>query len=217
MHCRHFRYWRHRSISDMRQILFTLLIFAVSGHAAGEEVPAVKEKPDSPEALFRRAEDHFFEKRYRISLALFNKVLEKDPEYPGAYSYRGDIHLILGNLPEARENFLIAIEVSKEPSYEFFRLGQTYLLLKNGKEALASFEESLRRKPDLHLNRFYIGLVYFQLYSDRKETVRWWKEYLKLASDDPQSARIRLATEHLTDPSFKLPSELENPIRSDAE
>lgn len=156
-------------------------------------------------ALFEKATEHYFAGRYRTALLLLDRVKELQPDHPRAYSYSGDIHLILGELELAKKDFLISLEIGPEPARDFFRLGQTYYLMRDAKKALEAFQNSLRKDPTYHIARFYEGLVYYRLMGNREKTIRSWKDYRALVPDDPQGPEIDRAIRNLEDPDFPMP------------
>lgn len=144
----------------------------------------------STEELLESARAYYYDKRYHIALKIFKIVQNRDPENPDAYSYAGDILLKFGDYESARKSFLIASELVKNPANEYFRLGQTYFLEKRSKEAIEAFETSLKHDPSLHINRFYIGLVHFDLLDDPEQGAVYWKDYIRLVPNDPQREKM---------------------------
>lgn len=155
--------------------------------------------------LIRRAEDHYFQKRFRTALILFKQARQQEPENPVIYTYMGDIYLIIGSLPEAEESFRVAVELTKEPSREYFRLGQVLYLRKKPVEALAAYKTALEKDPNYAVCRFQMGLVYFYLLKDKDKTISEWSQYITLAPDDPQKPEIQKAIDILKTPGFKFP------------
>ena len=145
--------------------------------------------------LMKRAENHFFHKRYDIALRLFQDVIERDPENFLAYRSAGDILLLQNKLPEARKNFLIARDISPAPQQEYLRLGQLYILQKKSKHAIQALEKAIKldTKNKLAVSRFYLGVVYYKFIKDRKkarqETIENWLKYLPYA---PPPEQIKL-------------------------
>lgn len=164
-------------------------------------MPQEKEHP-----LLKRAEDHFFHKRYNIALKLLKIILNESPENIMAYLYAGDIYLIQHNFGLAEEQFSIAKELSKNPAREYFRLGQTRFLRKNKEGALAAFQKSLKAHPEMHINHFYIGMVYYHLFRDKEKTIKAWTIFRERQPNDPQGPKIDQALKLLKSPGFQFPA-----------
>ncbi len=137
--------------------------------------------------LMKKAEEYYFQKKINVALRLFEIVIQNDPENALAYRYAGDILLIQNKHKEAIEKFEIARELSKEPEEEWFRLGQTYIFLKDYKNALLAIQQALTLKPEFYKCHFYLGLIYFNAFRNKKKTIDEWeiyKEYLQGAEKE---------------------------------
>ena len=106
--------------------------------------------------IMRRAEEHYFQKRYNVALKLFQTVIQKDPENPLAYRYAGDIYLIQKKLKEAKEHFEVARELSPQPYEEWLRIAQVYILSEKSTLARKALQRALKLKPDMYLCHFLL-------------------------------------------------------------
>ncbi|MBI3396179.1 MAG: tetratricopeptide repeat protein [Spirochaetia bacterium] len=161
--------------------------------------------PDSG-PLIKRAEEHFFQKRFRTALVYLRQARDIDPENPVIHSYMGDVYLVTGSLDEAEECFRTALELTKEPAREYFRLGQVLYLKKKPEAALAAYKSALEKNPGLAAARFQMGLVYYMM-RDKEKTVAEWKEFLRLLPEDPQRPDIERAIALLSSKDFQFPAD----------
>ena len=159
--------------------------------------PGVSEPAPEWAAIFERAEEHFFSRRYNTSLSLFLKVLELNPEHARAHSYAGDIYLIQDKLDEAAHHFRIASEIGDEKHKSEFRLGQIAYLSGDAPAARTHLNQSLEHYPDFPPAIFYLGLVSWKLEEKREEAARHWEKYISLKPQDPQKVAIEQAISYL--------------------
>ena len=155
--------------------------------------------------LFGRAEQHYFKKNFHTAAELLKRVVEADPEHAQAHAYLGDVYLVERDADRAISHIRIAIELSKDPSREWFRLGQALYLKGDAARALDAYARAYRGDPQLHEVHFQTGAVHLHLLRDAKATVRDWLNFRRLRPDDPQGPAIDRAIHLLQDPNFKLP------------
>ncbi len=154
--------------------------------------------------MMKRAEDHFFKKRYNVALKIFQLIITKDPENPLAYRYAGDIYLVKKKLKEAENHFYVARELSTQPQKEWLRLGQVHILAKKGKKAIKALETALELEPDLFLCHFYLGLAYYKIFRDKKNTIKHWSIYeTKITGEEKR--KIQRAIAILKQKNYSIP------------
>ena len=151
-----------------------------------------------------RAEEHYFKKRYNVALKLFQVVIQKDPENPLAYRYAGDIFLIQKKLKEAKEHFDVARELSSEPQEEWLRIAQVHILSEESVPARKALQKALKLKPDMYLCHFYLGIIYYNLLQDKKNTIKHWEIYRDYVKGE-ERVKIERALEILRRKDFKFP------------
>lgn len=155
--------------------------------------------------MLKRAEDHYFKKRYNVALKLFQVIIQKDPENQLAYRYAGDIFLIQKKLKEAKEHFELARELSPHPHEEWFRIAQVHILSEESEQARKSLRKALELKPDMYLCHFYLGLVYYNLLADKANTIKHWEIYREHVTGE-EKRKIERALEILRRKNFRFPS-----------
>ena len=190
---------------------------SAAGKIPSETTPSRKEpgRPDGVKAadarlrvraLFRRAQEHYFKKNFHTAAELLKRVVEADPEHAEAHAYLGDVFLMQQQPDAAIAHIRIAIELSKDASREWFRLGQALFLKKDPDGALEAYKRAYTADPKLHEVLFQTGTVKLHLLRDPKATVRDWKAFRKLVPSDPQGPAIDRAIRILEDPNFKFPA-----------
>ena len=155
---------------------------------------------------YKKAERYFFEKKFGIAKSLLRKLVTQKKYHMKAISLLGDIYLFQKNYKEAIAQYQKAIQLSTEPSLEYFRLGQAYLELDQDQLAKSSFQKAYAQNPNLKRTLFQIGYIALFFERDKKQTIQYWKQFTQEAPDDPQHEKIRKAIALLEDPKFKIPA-----------
>lgn len=157
-------------------------------------------------SLLKKAEGHYFNKKYYTALRLLKRYIDYDPENHKAYSYLGDIYLQIRKLDKAEESFRIASELTETPDREFYRIGQVLFLKKQGKKSLQAFQKAYKLNPAMSICYFQIGMVYLQLLRNKEQTIHYWSTFRQIAPDDPQGPEIDRALAILRQKDFRLPT-----------
>ena len=154
------------------------------------ETEALTEFEKRTRFLVKKAEYHYFNKRFYTALRFLKQLKEHDPENYLAYAYSGDIRLTHNELDKALADYRVALELSPEPARERFRIGQIYYLKEEPREALRHFNRALKNKPDFPLCQLYIGLVYLNQLQDKPKAIQHLTAYRDAAPNDPQAAQV---------------------------
>jgi len=162
---------------------------------------------DNSDDLFKQGEQYFFQKKYEIAEQTLLRVVEKTPAHPKAYSYLGDISLFTRRYNNALKYYNLAREVSSRPGYEYFRIGQIYLELKNADEALNSFLSAYSVDPSFKPSLYQAGYTYLIYKRDKYKTIEYWKKFIAEAPQDSQYEQVKKAIALLEDSSCVLPAE----------
>jgi tetratricopeptide (TPR) repeat protein len=162
---------------------------------------------DNLNDLFIQGEQYFFQKKYEIAEKTLLKVIEKDTAHPKAYSYLGDINLFNRRYDNALKYYNLAKEVSARPGYEYFRMGQIYVELKNSDEGLKHFLSAYNIDPSFKPSLYQIGYVYLIYKRDKQKTIEYWKKFIAEAPNDAQYERVKKAVAMLEDANCVLPPE----------
>ena len=162
---------------------------------------------DNTNELFKQGEQYFFQKKYEIAEQTLLRVIDKEPAHAKAYSYLGDINLFNRRYNNALKYYNLAKEVSAKPGYEYFRIGQIYLELKNSEEGLNSFLSAYNLDPSFKPSLYQIGYVYLIYKRDKFKTIEYWKKFIAEAPNDPQYEQVKKAIAMLEDSSCVIPPE----------
>ena len=154
---------------------------------------------------YKEAEKYFFEKKFRNAESLLLRVILRKPDHTKALSLLGDIYLFQKDHRGAISQYQKAIGSSKEPSIEYFRLGQAYLELDQDQISKSSFQKAYVHNPNLKRALFQIGYIALFFERDKKQTIQYWKQFIREAPNDPQYEKVKRAIALLEDPDFKIP------------
>lgn len=120
----------------------------------------------------------------------FSTVIEKNPVYTTAYTYRAITRSRLGNYDDALKDFQEAIELRPDLPNPYYSRGVTRLLNQQFKAAIEDFDMFIRQEnkvADAYINR---GLSYLYL----KDTVRAYDNFntaIKTNREDPEGYNRR--------------------------
>ncbi len=183
-------------------IFFHILQSSITAQEASQ-FKTLKATNDSKQ-MMKKAEEHYYAKRFNIALKLFELVIQKDPENFLAYRYAGDILLLQKKLKQAKEHFDIARELSLQPAEEWFRIAQVHILTEESEAALNALKVALKLKPDMYICYFYIGLVHFKFFRNKIKTIENWQIYKKNILGKEQK-KIQRALDILRQKDYVIP------------
>lgn len=116
--------------------------------------------------LFSFALDAGNQGKYREALAAYNKILERDKNYPDVYYYQGLLYRDMGMRDEAICAFRTAVIQNPNSAEAHYNLGYAYRCKGLHREAIAEYQKALELIPDnktkqrtyIHYN---LGFSYF--------------------------------------------------------
>jgi tetratricopeptide (TPR) repeat protein len=152
----------------------------------------------------RAAADRLFEEALRLeqagareeAIGAYQKVLEADPHYAGAWLNLGTIYFHARDLGRARDCYERAVAADPNYALAHFNLANVFDELGRRMEALVHYQQALRLQPDYADAHYNIALLY-QATGQWLRAVRHWKIYLKLDPASPWSAIARRELERL--------------------
>lgn len=97
---------------------------------------------------------------YEQALIAFEQCLEVDPGYWPAHLQKGQVHLKLKRLAEARQAYLQAQAFQPQNPTVLYALGQVAYLSGDVAQAQTVFEQALKHAPDHAPARLGLGVVY---------------------------------------------------------
>ena len=122
---------------------------------------------------------NYFLEGYDSAIVYLNIAIkiEKDAT---SFFYLGASYKELKNYDEAIANLSAAADLLKNDftAEVYTQLGSTYYLIKNYKEALNSYKEALREKPEKRELNFYLAVVYEHYYKDKSIAMNYYKKFL---------------------------------------
>lgn len=161
--------------------------------------------PLSAQEKFSEAEKLFFARNYEAALPLLLATIEEQPEHAQAYSYIGDIFLLQKEYRQALNWYEKALQYSKEPGKEKYRIGQAYQESGNIDSALEAYMSAYSLDPQLHAALFQTGYLQLVYKRDKQKVIFYWRTFLQAAPDDPQAPKIEEVLKILENPDFELP------------
>jgi tetratricopeptide (TPR) repeat protein len=124
------------------------------------------------------------------AIALYEEILEIDPEYAAAYINLGTIHFHLRQYGRAEQLYRRATEA--DPSYvlAFFDLGNVLDELERLDESIAAYRQAVSLAPryaDAHYN---LALAW-ERKGEHRQALRHWRHYIKLDNRGPWADHAR--------------------------
>ncbi|MGA8743904.1 MAG: tetratricopeptide repeat protein [Terracidiphilus sp.] len=134
----------------------------------------------------------------QTAIALYEELLQVDPDYAPGYINLGTIHFHLRQFPRAEELYRQATE--KDPGYvlAFFDLGNVLDELERPDESIAAYQRAVELAPryaDAHYN---LALA-FERKGESRAALRHWQAYLRLDKSGPWSEHARVQIRRLLD------------------
>ncbi|MGY8677405.1 caspase family protein [Bradyrhizobium sp. UFLA05-153] len=127
---------------------FTLLNKRDFDHALEAFAAARDADPDNMVALDGQAQAHQRKGQDDLAMADYNLVLQKRPNYGGAYNDRGTLYLRKGALQSALDDFNLAIKYTPNLLVGHTNRARTRTFMKNFDGALADFADAQKIDPN---------------------------------------------------------------------
>jgi len=118
------------------------------------------------------------------AIALYEKILQRDPAYAAAYINLGTIHFHLRQYARAEEFYRKATEADPGYVLAFFDLGNVLDELERPEESIAAYERAVALAPryaDAHYN---LALAY-ERKGEYRAALRHWQAYARLDRSGP--------------------------------
>ncbi len=142
------------------------------------------------EKLFEEALEAESRGAVREAMGIYEKVIELDPGFAGAFVNLGTLHFTARNLEQAERLYREAVKADPEYPLAHFNLGNLYDEMGKRDEALREYEVALRLHPSYADAHYNIALLH-QAAGRFLQAVHHWKCYLKLDPGSPWSAIAR--------------------------
>jgi Fe-S-cluster formation regulator IscX/YfhJ len=124
------------------------------------------------------------------AIALYEEIIELDPQYAAAYINLGTILFHQRNFSVAEELYRRATEVDPAYVLAFFDLGNVLDELQRLDESIAAYHQAVVLSPryaDAHYN---LALAY-ERKGERRKALRHWQAYIKLDRSGPWAEHAR--------------------------
>ncbi len=111
---------------------------------------------------------YLWRKEHDRAVALFEKTLTLNPNYPDGLSDLGGVLSFAGKAQEAVELIQRAMRLDPFFPYHYFFLGHAYFLIGNYDGALEALEKALEGNPDFFPARAFLAVTYAELGRDEE-------------------------------------------------
>lgn len=123
---------------------------------------------------FEKGNQLFQEGKYEEASKAFNKVLEKDPDYPEALINLGLCYLKLNEIDKALPYLEKAVQVKPDFAAAYISLGQAYFIKGEMEKSIEYFSKGAELQSDNPKVYYNIAIVYYQMqkYSEAVEALK---------------------------------------------
>jgi tetratricopeptide (TPR) repeat protein len=124
------------------------------------------------------------------AIAVYEKILDRDPRYAPAFINLGTIYFHLRRFQRAEELYRLATEADPEYVLAFFDLGNVLDELGRPEESIRAYERAVELSPayaDAHYN---LALAY-ERSGDNRAALRHWLAYFRLDRTGPWAEHAR--------------------------
>lgn len=142
-------------------------------------VPEISPTDRQAEAYVNQGLNKLHRKDYKGAIASFTQAVKLQPKHYIAYTYRGNIHRLIGDYQGAIEDYTRAIAQNPNHSYLHNSRGISYAALGNYQKAVADHTQAIEVYPEEGAGYRHRGAMYFKLGENEK------------ALDDLEQALIR--------------------------
>jgi tetratricopeptide (TPR) repeat protein len=125
------------------------------------------------------------------AIAIYERVLELDPQHAAAHINLGTLHYNRQNFVGAEEHYRRALELDPRYALAHFDLGNVLDETGRVADAIQSYLTSLRLAPTYADAHYNLALAYEKIKEPRK-ALKHWRAYVKLDSTGPWSAHAHL-------------------------
>ena len=132
------------------------------------------------------------------AVALYEQMLELDPDYAPGFINLGTIYFHLRQFARAEELYRKATE--KDPSYvlAFFDLGNVLDELERPDESIAAYRRAVELSPKYADAHYNLALA-FERKGERRAALRHWQAYARLDKSGPWAEHARVQIRKLLD------------------
>jgi tetratricopeptide (TPR) repeat protein len=124
------------------------------------------------------------------AIAIYQKVIELDPNHAAAHINLGTLFYNRQNYSEAEEHYHKAIEIDPRYALAYFDLGNVLDETGRVKEAIKVYNAALQLAPTYADAHYNLALAYEKVREPRK-ALKHWRAYVKLDTTGPWAVHAR--------------------------
>lgn len=158
------------------------------------------------QSLPQKAKGYYFNKKYEIALVTLLRAVQQVPDSSELYLYIGNIYTHKKQFAQALKFYKIGLDLTAAPGVFLFNMGQANHYSKKYRAALSCYTQAMRKGDAPAEVYLEMGRSFYQL-SDRTNTVRSWKKYMKKAPRNSQADTIRKAIVLLESGKLLMPAQ----------
>ena len=122
---------------------------------------------------------------YKEALNAYNKMIELDPQYAGAYVTRGLAYHNLGNRQQAINDYNKAIQLNPQDDAAYKYRGLSYAMLGNHQQAINDYSKAIELGPK-DARAYYSRGISYLLLKNKQKAIEDVKTAAKLGYKDAQ-------------------------------
>ena len=127
---------------------------------------------------------------YKEALNAYNKMIELDPQYAGAYVTRGLAYHNLGNRQQAINDYNKAIQLNPQHANAYRLRGIIHAGLKNYQEAINDYNTAIQLNPQYASAFWHRGLAYTDL-GNYQQAINDFDRVIELTPQDDAAYKYR--------------------------
>lgn len=121
----------------------------------------------------------------------FGKFIDLKPTSERGYFGLGNTYLLMGKFDEAEQSFHQALQVKPDYLLALINLAMAQTQADHIDQALASYQDIMKRSPGIAGVHKNLGLIYAQHKNDPAQAIQHFEESLRLAPNQPEAPAIR--------------------------
>ncbi len=150
-----------------------------------------------------KANKYYNEGKFSLAQIFYQKALENKPDSFIANYNLGKIYFYDKDYKNALKYFQRASDLKEDKEITFF-IANSYAMAGKPEKALSIYSNILKKYPDYADVYLNAGLVSFKKLYNKKLTIYFWENFLKIRPNDTQAENIKKALAYLKDPNFIL-------------
>ncbi len=166
-------------------------------------LPMIFNSLNAKNNYLKKADKYFKEGKFSLAEIFYKKVITSEPDNYKANLNLGKIYFYQDEYKKALKYFNTANDIKSNKKTKFL-IANTYVMINKPETAISMYSNILKSNPnysDVYLNA---GLVSFKKLYNKKLTIYFWENFLRVAPNDIQAPKIKKVLQYLKDPNFVL-------------